>query len=147
MAEVISLTDAKIDVFDNGAHTVCMKAGEPKEVPDSFLQALYGKGVVPNDEKTKEILARTEANVKQSTEQGTQELAATEVAPEEKAEAVELDPEKVQRIAEAMLKIELENDEEKMTSGGQVRASAIETEIGEDTSKEERHAAINLMVG
>ncbi len=134
MAIVISLTDQRIDVFGNGSHIMSITAQTPKEVPDSFVLPLASKGVAPYDEKAKVLFEAPK-------------VAAPEVAVKVEVKSTEtLNPEKVNRIAEAMMDIEMSNDDEKMTSGGQVRASAIEEMIGEDTTLEERKAAIALMV-
>ncbi len=137
MATVISLTDQRIDVFGNGAHIIRIKAQVPKDVPDSFVLPLASKGVAPYDENSKKVFSA------QST------LTELEVKTEPvvvEVETLELDASKVERIAEAMMDIETGGDETKLTSGGQVRASAIEEMIGEDTTLEERKAAMALMV-
>lgn len=66
-----------------------------------------------------------------------------EVKQEEKSE--ELDPDKLNRIKEAMELILESGEDEKLTSDGEPRANEVNALVGEKTSKEEREAAWDMI--
>lgn len=61
------------------------------------------------------------------------------------AEPQSLDPDKLNRIKEAMELILEEGEEEKLTSDGEPRANEVNALVGEKTTKEEREAAWDMI--
>lgn len=57
MAEMISLTSRRIDVFGNGMNLVAFEKAVPREVPDSFVNPLIAQGIGVVDGQTKATLA------------------------------------------------------------------------------------------